>query len=93
MSNEKITAWVTKYALTTGIEVVEGEVYHDISASTLCYGCGCFAHGKEWHRTVEAARARAQEMRVAKIASLRKTIARLERLDFTAPNTQIQRAP
>lgn len=39
-------------------------------------------HGNEWHRTREEAVARAEQMRAAKIASLKKQIAKLEKLSF-----------
>ena len=90
MKNEHIKAWVTKYALTEGIEVVDAEVCHDVSSQMISYGDkgygAQFAHGKDWHRTPEAALTRAEEMRKAKIASLRKSIEKLERMTFTAPN-------
>lgn len=37
----------------------------------------------EWHRTREGAVAKAEEMRVARIASLEKQIAKLRKLRFT----------
>ena len=40
-------------------------------------------HGKDWHRTPESALARAEEMRKAKIASLKKSIAKLEAMTFS----------
>lgn len=83
-ANETITAWVTKYALTTGIERVEGEVNHGISSSMFSYGPMSGAHGNDWHRTPEAALARAEEMRTAKIASLKKSVAKIEKLKFSA---------
>lgn len=41
-----------------------------------------YAFGNEWHRTPEAALARAEDMRAKKIASLRKSIAKLESIVF-----------
>ena len=82
MENEKITAWVTKYALTHNILRVNGEVCHEINSNILLYGKSGLAKGKDWHRTAEAALYRADEMRAAKIESLRKSIARLEKLNF-----------
>ena len=82
--------WITKYALSkTGIFEIEN--------ASICeglYGKGMirdadvkFAYyhdeGKEWHRSYEAACVRAEQMRKAKIATLRKQIARLEALTFT----------
>ena len=81
---EPIVAWVTKHALTSGIKMEAGKVCHNISSSMFAYGVHLLehAHGKEWHRTPEAAFARAEEMRKAKIASLYKQIAKLESLTF-----------
>ena len=78
-------AWITKYALTSGIWMVDGKVCHDISDTMLEYRkseCTQYAHGKDWHRTPAAAIARAEEMRKKKISSLRKSIAKLESLEF-----------
>ena len=89
MSKQKIKAWVTKYALTKGIEVVDAEVCDGegmISYGNVGYGSQ-YAYGKDWHRTPEAALARAEEMRKAKIASLHKSIAKFEVMTFEAPNS------
>ena len=92
MSNEVITAWVTKYALTTGVEELSAEVpkseYSNpdgkmIKVMNTKYSI--YYHGKDWHRTPEAALARAEEMRIAKLASLRKKIAKLEAMKFEVP--------
>ena len=87
MENEKIVAWVTKYALKEGIQLLEGSVRHEISFWHDARSPGFF--GKDWHRTPEAALARAEEMRLAKIESLKKSINRLEGLKFTAPTEPI----
>lgn len=86
MSNEKIQAWVTTYALSGVIKLVNAEVL-GARSDMIRYGDHCFSHGegRDWHRTPEAALARAEEMRKAKIASLRKSIAKLEKMTFTAP--------
>jgi hypothetical protein len=42
------------------------------------------ADRKDWHRTPEAALARAEEMRRDKIASLKKILAKLEAIKFSA---------
>ena len=86
VEDEKITAWVTKYALTTGIDKVSGNVCHGISSEMLSYGTQSFhatAHGDEWHRTEAEAVARAEQMRLKKIAGLEKQIAKLKKLSFT----------
>ena len=87
MQNEKINAWVTRYALTSGIQLFDGEVRHNISSAMFTYGTFGVAHGKDWHRTPEAALARAEEMRKAKIASLEKSIERIKAIKFTAPHS------
>lgn len=88
MENETITAWVTQYVLSEGIKVVKGEVCHEISSTMLSWEPHGTAHGKDWHRTPESALARAEEIRKAKIASLRKSIAKLETMTFKTPNVQ-----
>ena len=88
MKNEDITAWVTKRALTTGIQKVIGSVRHETSSAMFSYpakdrGWYDVVHGNDWHRTPEAALARAEEMRKNKIAALRKSIAKLEAMMFS----------
>lgn len=72
--------FITKYALTNGIEEVEG---------TLDRGCASthdrftrYFYGNDWHLTREKAITRAEQMRVSKIASLKKQITKLEGLKF-----------
>lgn len=82
MDRERITAWITTYALTKGIQEMEGEVCHNISSDMLaCANSDCF-HGSNWHRTREAALVKAEDMRLKKIASLKKQIEKLEKLRF-----------
>ena len=76
--------WNTKYALTKGIlehdvqERSDGMVrIHTDYSYTYLHG-----EGKDWHRTFESAQKRAEAMRVAKIASLRKSIKQLEAMRF-----------
>ncbi len=82
--------WITKYALTEGIEAIDGEIASDISENMFVQSgrTGRIYHGKEWHSTEESAIKRAEEMRIAKIASLKKQIARLEELEFKASSAQ-----
>jgi hypothetical protein len=82
---EQITAWVTKYALTVGVKKVKGEVCHGGNSEMLSYDRYSHAHGKDWHRTSEAARIDAERRRTAKIASLKKQIAKLEALQIVIP--------
>jgi hypothetical protein len=75
--------WNSKYALTEGLIEQDGE---EAGNSMVEVGPMQYLHGegKEWHRTREAAVARAEAMRKAKIASVRKQLARLEALRFDA---------
>jgi hypothetical protein len=75
--------WNSKYALTEGLIEQECE---GVDSSTVRVGSMryLYGEGKEWHRTRESASARAEVMRKAKIASLRKQLARLEALRFDA---------
>lgn len=77
-------AWITKYALTAGIQVVDAQVSSGAPGmvSYLLEGDRFkrFAHGKEWWHTEEDAISRAEAMRQAKIASLNKQIAKLEKM-------------
>ena len=81
--------WVTKYALTQGIfeeEVTFGSGTTEMVVTNHDNGCGNYYHGKgrEWHETKASAVAKADEMRKAKIASMKKKIMKLEKLNFEA---------
>jgi len=85
MNDERVFAWVTKYALTDGIKVVDATVHHSINSKMISWKEGEYsnnAHGKDWHRTPEEAVLRAEEMRKAKIESLKKSIKKMESLKF-----------
>lgn len=76
-------AYVTKYALTAGIQEVDGELFADGRAIKWgSYFNSAHGEGVEWHRTREGAVEKAHEMRTKKIASLRKSIAKLERMTW-----------
>ena len=81
----KFRAWITKYALTAGIKEIEAEDRFDISEtmiSDIGDKYGALYHGRDWHRTPEAAVDRASEMRDAKIISLQKQIIKLKAMTF-----------
>lgn len=81
---ERITIWVSKYALTDGIIKSDNvEVEDDIVWGPIpnCYFSRRMRH-PDWHRTEAAAIARAEEMRAFKIASLEKQIAKLRAITF-----------
>ena len=62
MERENIKVWITKYALTSGIEVFDGVVHENedmVAYGNVGYG-DQYAHGKDWHRTYEDAVERAK---------------------------------
>lgn len=80
---ERFTAYITKYALSSGIR--EATVERFASAPTMVSEVGALFvnhHGNDWHLTKEDAVKRAEAMRIAKIASLEKQIAKLRKLKF-----------
>lgn len=80
----RFMAWVTKYALTDGILKMQVEDCFDTSPNMVqkINGPQAWFHGKDWHRTYEAAIARAEEMRTAKLESIEKQRARISALEF-----------
>ena len=80
--------WITKYALSQGIYTHDNvEVCADINPNMIhCPGApgemASVYHGKEWWKTEAEARAQAEKMRKDKIESLKKAIAKLEKLKF-----------
>lgn len=80
MSDKIEKVWSTKYALTSGINLVEVEVSgeyaytRDRYRTQLCKG--------DWFRTKELAIANAEKRRQRKIASLRKSLAKFEKMTF-----------
>lgn len=76
--------YVTKHALTKGIQRVEGE---EVGNNMLQYTERKFtnyAHGegRDWHRSRKSAVSRAEGMRLKKIESLQGQIQRLTSLKF-----------
>jgi len=83
------SVYITKYALTTGVTVVNGaEHCKSINERMIEYrpqgSMPIYVHKPDWHETLAEAKARCEVMRKAKIASLKKQIAKLEALDFDA---------
>ena len=79
--------WITKYALTKGILCVDAEEGYDAS-SMMIYedeiGHRTYVHGegREWHMTLDSAVTKANDMKCAKINSLKKQLKKLEALEF-----------
>ena len=77
--------FVTKYALTKGIEVVEAEACGDGTMKARGSWATYFhGEGKDWHKTHEASITRAKEMRKKKIGSLKKSLAKIKNINFGA---------
>ena len=78
--------WITKYALTDGIKFGAGyEIDRDgwAQSKTLPSSNGYWLISKSnFHDTLDAAYTAAEKMRMKKIASLKKQIAKLEAIDF-----------
>lgn len=78
------TMYLSKYALTSGVQQVQ---IKEISPEGYAYQEGPYwnslAVGRDVHETFEAAAVAADAARVKKIASLKKQIAKLEKLSFS----------
>lgn len=73
--------WISKYALSKGLFELEVEI-HDNMASGKAWSDCYHGEGREWHRTYESAAAKAEQMRLKKIESLKKQIEKLEQKRF-----------
>ena len=80
---ETFTAYITKHASTRGIVQTEAKVSL-VSPEMICVDGRppVYYHGEEWHTDLDAARKRAEAMRKAKLAELRRKIAKLEAMSF-----------
>ena len=87
MSDEKITVWITRYALTEGVIEATASA-EEVSGRTTFYALvpfgdiSCRQEGLDWHRTKDRAIARAESMRVLKLASLRRHVEKIEAMRF-----------
>lgn len=80
-----IEVWVTKYALTAGIQhYAQARVCARINDQMIDCGRHRLFHGegKDWHRSEAAALEHADKMRIAKLASLKRQMAKIERMTF-----------
>jgi hypothetical protein len=73
------TAHITKYALTVGIQTIEVIGCSDTIVTDVKIRA---THYHAPHRSKQDAIAQAEKMRTAKIASLKKSIAKIEKIDF-----------
>ena len=78
--------WITKYALTTGIFTINAELRRGgmISFKRTEDHFTEYVHGEgiDWHRTKESASARLSVLKDKKIASLKKQIEKIEKLEY-----------
>ena len=83
----------TKYAMTKGIEQIDGEVnknYSNCVKYTINnYTLYLWGEGKDWHRSLESATKRAEEMRLKKISSLEKSLDKLKKM-ITVPVLKVE---
>lgn len=87
-----MNVWITKYALTQGIEEIDSNQVKEFEITDTGYLCfrrnGKYLYTtelyskKEWHQTKEFAVKKAEEMRQKKIESLKKQIKKLEEMRF-----------
>ena len=80
----RFMAWVTKYALTDGIQKMQVQDCFGTSPTMVekVNGRNQYYHGKDWHRTPEEAVARAKEMQAAKLKSIERRLAKVAAMDF-----------
>lgn len=81
-----IDAWVTKYALTSGIYKIRGRICNDVSEDMIKQlepvSVSTYFHGKDWHRSKEEAVKHANEMVKKKVDSLKKQLKKYEEMKF-----------
>lgn len=84
---ELFKVWSTKYCLTDGIKeyMVSDTSYPamvSVPATKDTYSWALHGEGKEWHRTHEGAVIRAVEVKMKKLASLNKSIDKINKITF-----------
>ncbi len=87
MTKKTFTVWITKNALSIGIEKAQAtptEFLGMIYVSKNIHIRNYF-HGNDWHKTPEEAEKRAEEIRAKKLKSLHAQIKALNKLDLVAP--------
>ena len=79
MKEELVTAYVTKYALTKGIIKIKGAVSQH---GVFYFSRWGYAGKDDWFADENSARAKAEKMRTAKIASLEKQLNKLSNAEI-----------
>lgn len=89
MSKKTFKAWITKYALTTGVTVCKVEQHHQfnslVSEVSKPWGPNYHGEGRDWHRTRESAIARVEEMRTAAIKAAQRKLDKLTTMRVEVP--------
>lgn len=85
MSTEKTLIYVTRYALTEGPFCIHAEI---LNGGTMAYynrpgGNSCYVHGNDFWLTEKEAIADCDRRREAKIKSIEKQKAKLEKMKFS----------
>ena len=83
--SERFKVWCTKYCLTRGVTEHEARL---AAKDMVQIETGNYLFGKEWHRTKEAAIEDAERRRQKRLASLRKSIEKIEALRFTTEESE-----
>lgn len=84
MRDDQFDGYVTKHALTGGIQACRLRDLGDGLAEIVGVRYRDLYHGegREWHRTYASALSRAENMRQSRIKSLRKSLATMEAMTF-----------
>lgn len=77
---ETVKVWITKYALTKGLFEMEAEIVDNKYASGRYDGLQLFT--RDWAHSRAEAVAVAENMRESRLKSLKKSIAKLEKMPF-----------
>jgi hypothetical protein len=74
--------WITKYALSTGIECADAEVQGTTAMYRTTNGRKVYADKGEWYLNEKEALQYAEKMRARRIEQLQRYLDRLEALEF-----------
>jgi hypothetical protein len=76
--------YITKYWQTEGVFQVEAETFDDTPGMCRYLNGKYFnyIHGRDWHKTIEAAQERFESLRAKKIAVMQAKINKLKNMKF-----------
>jgi len=75
--------WISKYALTRGIYGVEAGIHDNMAVVRgASFTSTQYFHKGEWWKTEQEAIKKAEEMRKTRIASLKKSLKKMQDLKF-----------